>query len=65
MDELWRSCNSFGQTIILVTHDARAAANADRVLVLGDGRIRDEIVLGRRKDRDAKPLIARLAQLGL
>jgi putative ABC transport system ATP-binding protein len=65
LDELWRSCDSFGQTIILVTHDARAAAQADRVLVLGDGRIRDEIALGRRKDRDAKPLINRLAQLGL
>ena len=65
LDELWRSCDSFGQTIILVTHDAHAAAHADRVLVLGDGQIRDEIALGRRKDRDAKPLINRLAQLGL
>jgi len=54
-----------GQTIVLVTHDARAAAYADRVLVIGDGRIRDEIVLGRRTDHSATPLIARLAQIGL
>ena len=65
LDELWRSCDERGQTIVLVTHDARAAAHADRVLVIGDGRIRDEIELGRRKDSDPGPLITRLAQLGL
>jgi putative ABC transport system ATP-binding protein len=65
LDELWRSCDERGQTIVLVTHDARAAAHADRVLVISDGRIRDEIDLGRRTDRDARPLITRLAQLGL
>jgi putative ABC transport system ATP-binding protein len=65
LDELWRSCDVMGQTIVLVTHDARAAAHADRVLVISDGRIRDEIELGRRTDRDARPLITRLAQLGL
>jgi len=65
LDELWRSCDELGQTIILVSHDARAAAYADRVLVLGDGRICDEIKLGRNADHDARPLIARLAQLGL
>jgi putative ABC transport system ATP-binding protein len=65
LDELWRSCDQLGQTIVLVTHEARAAAHADRVLVVGDGRIRDEIELGRRPNRDAGPLIARLAQLGL
>ena len=65
LDRLWRSCDERGQTIVLVTHDARAAAHADRVLVVGDGKIRDEIELGRRTDRDARPLITRLAQLGL
>ena len=65
LDKLWRSCDELGQTIVLVTHEARAAAHADRVLVVGDGKIRDEIELGRRTDRRAGPLIARLAQLGL
>jgi len=62
---LWQTCVDRGQTIILVTHDAKAAAYADRVLVIGDGRIREEIVLGRRADHAAAPLITRLAQLGL
>ncbi len=53
LDALWRSCHERGQTIVLVTHDAKAAAYADRVLVVGDGRIRDTIELGRRADHDA------------
>ena len=65
LDALWKSCDGAGQTIVLVSHDARAAAYADRVLVIGDGRIRDEIELGRRADHSAAPLIARLAQVGL
>ena len=65
LDALWRSCHERGQTIVLVTHDARAAAFADRVLVIGDGRVRDTIELGRRADHDATALIGRLAQLGL
>ena len=65
LDALWRSCEHEGQTIVLVTHDARAAAYADRVLVIGDGRIEEEIDLGRRSDHSAAPLIARLARVGL
>jgi putative ABC transport system ATP-binding protein len=65
LDALWRSCEHGGQTIVLVTHDARAAAYADRVLVIGDGQIQEEITLGRRADHSAAPLIARLAQVGL
>ena len=34
-----RAVDEFGQTIVMVTHDAGAAAIADRVLVLVDGRI--------------------------
>ena len=65
LDALWRSSDAFGQTTVLVTHDSKAAAYADRVLVIADGRITDEITLGRRSDHAAAPLIARLAQQGL
>ena len=65
LDTLWRSSEQEGQTIVLVTHDARAAAYADRVLVIGDGRIEEEIDLGRRADHSAASLIARLAKVGL
>ena len=40
---LRRAADEFGQTIVMVTHDAGAAAYADRLVVLADGRIvRDE-----------------------
>jgi putative ABC transport system ATP-binding protein len=65
LDALWRSSQERHQTVVLVTHDSKAAAYADRVCVVRDGRILDQIVLGRRVDHNAAPLIARLAQLGL
>ena len=40
---LRRSVDDFGQTIVMVTHDPAAAAYADRVLFLVDGRIVDEL----------------------
>jgi putative ABC transport system ATP-binding protein len=40
---LRRAVDEFGQTVVMVTHDAHAASIADRVVVLVDGRIvRDE-----------------------
>ncbi|WP_436846173.1 ABC transporter ATP-binding protein [Streptomyces shenzhenensis] len=43
LDFLRRSVHDLGQTVVMVTHDPRAAACADRVLVLADGRIVDDI----------------------
>jgi putative ABC transport system ATP-binding protein len=37
------SVRAYGQTIVMVTHDANAASYADRVVFLADGRIVDEI----------------------
>jgi putative ABC transport system ATP-binding protein len=43
--EFMRSATSeFGQTIVIVTHDATAASYADRVLFLADGEIVDEML---------------------
>jgi putative ABC transport system ATP-binding protein len=36
---LRRAVDEFGQTVVMVTHDANAAAIADRVVVLVDGKI--------------------------
>jgi putative ABC transport system ATP-binding protein len=42
--ELMRaSVEDYGQTMVMVTHDAEAAAMADRVLFLADGRIVQEL----------------------
>jgi putative ABC transport system ATP-binding protein len=39
LDLLRRAVDEFGQTVIMVTHDATAASYADRLLILADGRI--------------------------
>jgi putative ABC transport system ATP-binding protein len=40
---LRRAVDEFRQTIVMVTHDPKAAAAADRVLFLADGRVVDEL----------------------
>jgi putative ABC transport system ATP-binding protein len=40
---LRRSARKLGQTIVMVTHDPTAAAYADRVVFLADGRIVGEL----------------------
>jgi putative ABC transport system ATP-binding protein len=39
LDLMRQSTTEFGQTVVIVTHDARAAAIADRVVFLNDGLI--------------------------
>jgi putative ABC transport system ATP-binding protein len=39
---LRRAVDEFGQTIVMVTHDAFAAATADRLLFLADGQVVDD-----------------------
>ena len=57
---LRHTVDTMRQTIVMVTHDAKAASYSDRVLFLADGRIVDELlaptadrVLDRMKDLDA------------
>ncbi|WP_460773792.1 ATP-binding cassette domain-containing protein [Microbacterium sp. GXF7504] len=38
-----RAVDQYGQTVVMVTHDAAAAASADRVVFLRDGRLVSEL----------------------
>ena len=44
MELLRRSCDELGQTVVMVTHDPRAAAYANRAVFLRDGHIVDDIM---------------------
>lgn len=55
---LRRSVEQLGQTVVMVTHDARAASYAHRVLFLADGRLAADL---REPTHDA--ILAQLAQL--
>ncbi|AUS80097.1 ABC transporter ATP-binding protein [Actinoalloteichus sp. AHMU CJ021] len=50
LEFLRRSTGDFGQTIVMVTHDPSAAAAADRVVLLADGRIAGELRRPSRQD---------------
>jgi len=58
---LLRRYHAEGQTIVLVTHDARVAAAADRVLTMRDGAVVDDSRLG--AGRDAAATLSRLIAL--
>ena len=53
-----------GQTIVLVTHDARVAARADRVITMRDGAIANETRLDEGRT-DVAATVNRLMQLGV
>lgn len=54
MELLRRSCTELGQTIVMVTHDPRAAAYADRVVFIKDGRTNQEIQFSSSDDLAAR-----------
>ncbi len=54
-----RAVREFGQTIVMVTHDPTAAAYADRVVFLADGRIVDEMT-----DPTAPRVLDRMKRFG-
>jgi putative ABC transport system ATP-binding protein len=60
---LRRIASEWGRTILLVTHDPRVAAHADRILFLKDGRIIDETRLAGTGEEEAQALRARMEAL--
>ncbi|MBY8874584.1 ABC transporter ATP-binding protein [Micromonospora sp. PLK6-60] len=55
---LRRAADELGQTVVMVTHDPHAAAYADRVLFLADGRVDGELA-----DPTAAAVLDRMARL--
>ena len=53
-----RAVDEFEQTIVMVTHDPKAAATADRVVFLADGRVVDELL-----DPTARRVVDRMHRL--
>jgi putative ABC transport system ATP-binding protein len=58
LEFLRQAVDDFGQTIVMVTHDANAAAFADRAIFLADGRVVDELA-----DPTAERILDRIKRL--
>jgi putative ABC transport system ATP-binding protein len=58
LDLLKESAARYDQTILMVTHDPRAAATADRVVFLSDGQVVDEV-----RDPDQDGILERIKNL--
>ena len=58
LELLRRSVKEYGQTVVMVTHDPVAAAYTDRVVVLADGRVVDEL-----RDPDREGVLAIMATM--
>lgn len=59
---LRRSCDELYQTIVMVTHDARAASFADRVVFLMDGRVVGELHTTGDRSADIRAIQHRLRE---
>jgi putative ABC transport system ATP-binding protein len=59
LDLIRSSVDSYGQTTVMVTHEPRAAATADRILFLSDGLIVKEL-----QDTTAADVLAVMSNLG-
>lgn len=54
----------YGRTVVMVTHDPRIAAYADRIVFLKDGRIVDETLLERKNDGNAAVVAQKIKEIG-
>lgn len=54
--DIINAVNTEGTTVIIVTHDTKVAARADRVIFLMDGNIHDELTLGKYEGDEKKKL---------
>jgi len=60
---LRQTCDEWGQTVLMVTHDPRIAAYADRIIFLKDGSIIDETRLAGEGEDVARRVQERMKQL--
>ncbi|KXK13535.1 MAG: putative ABC transporter ATP-binding protein [Chloroflexi bacterium OLB14] len=54
----------YNRTIVMVTHDPRIAAYADRIIFLKDGKVVDETLLERKNGKNAEDVVEKMKRLG-
>lgn len=64
LEVLRSTARASGQTVVVVTHDPRVAAAADRVLFLADGLLVDQLVSTSAEALSVEAITARMIRLG-
>ena len=54
----------YGRTVVMVTHDPRIAAYADRIVFLKDGKVVDETLLEKKNGKNAEMLAGKMKEIG-
>jgi putative ABC transport system ATP-binding protein len=54
----------YGRTVVMVTHDPRIAAYADRIIFLKDGKVVDETLLERKNGNSAEAVAKKIKEIG-
>jgi putative ABC transport system ATP-binding protein len=54
----------YGRSIVMVTHDPRIAAYADRIVFLKDGKVVDETILDRKNGQNANLVTDKIREIG-
>jgi len=57
---LRKIADEWGRTVLMVTHDPRIAAYADRIVFLKDGKVVDETRLSGSSTEEAKRVMAKM-----
>ena len=60
---LYQVAKEWGRAVLMVTHDARIAAYADRIIFLKDGTIVDDTRLNAGKEANSKTVAERMTSL--
>jgi putative ABC transport system ATP-binding protein len=56
--------STWERTVLMVTHDARIAAYADRIVFLKDGKIVDQTILEHRNGEQAEAVLDKMREIG-
>jgi len=54
----------YNRTVVMVTHDPRIAAYADRIIFLKDGKLVDETILERKNGKNVELVSNKIKQIG-
>lgn len=63
IDALKKINQHYGKTVVMVTHDPQMASHCDRILLLKDGEILDEVKRKGKREEFYREIAGKMAEL--